>query len=407
MSHEIRTPMYGVLGMLDMVAEGSLGAQDREYLDTAQRSARLLLDVINDILDFSRIEAGALRLERIDFDVVRILDDVVALLSGQARRKGIALRRRVIDDLPRCLSGDPGRLNQVLLNLIGNAVKFTETGHVEVSVHAIAQTPQTARLHFAVTDSGIGMSEEAGKRLFKPFSQVDDSNSRRFGGSGLGLAISKQLVELMGGEIGFTSTPGQGSTFWFTAVFGHASGDPLGRQTVDALATAPAVPESDGTGKGRDTSAAEPDPRPRQVRLMGRVLLTEDNPVNQKVTLAMLRRLGLTADLARDGHEALEAIERERYDLVLMDCQMPGMDGFEATRLIREREGRHRSMRGTGAPLPIIALTANAMPEDRATCLDNGMDDYLSKPFDRAALVAVLSRWLGGAGRRPQEPNDP
>jgi CheY-like chemotaxis protein len=385
--------MYGVLGMLDMLSDGSLGVQDRDYLETAQRSARLLLDVINDILDFSRIEAGALRLERIDFDIALVVGDVVALLSGQAHRKGIALSSEIPDDLPRYLRGDPSRLNQVLMNLVGNAVKFTESGRVEVKVEVIAQTAEAIRLRFTVSDTGIGMSDEASQRLFKPFSQVDDSNSRRFGGSGLGLAISKQLVELMDGEIGFTSAPERGSTFWFTAAFGQAS---LTAQDVDTDPTRPQGARR--RGDPTTPSTAAPTGGQQRDRLTGRVLLAEDNVVNQKVTLAMLRRLGLTVELARDGLEALDATGREHYDLVLMDCQMPGMDGFEATRRIREREAQQAAASGAGGRIPIVALTANAMAEDRDACLENGMDDYLSKPFDQASLVGVLSRWLRGQG---------
>jgi len=366
MSHEIRTPMYGVLGMLDLLAEAPLETEHREYLHTAQRSARVLLSLINDILDFSRIEAGELRLESINFSVARTVDDVVALLAGQARRKGVALSGFTADGVPRTVQGDPNRLSQVLMNLVGNAVKFTEQGEIEVRAEVAEAAPDWVRLRFTVRDTGIGIPPETRARLFRPFSQADGSTSRRYGGSGLGLVISRQLVEMMGGDIQFVSTPGQGSTFWFTARF---------------------------TRTRRDIRAPTEQPARRTMApLRGRILLVEDNEVNQIVGLKMLERLGLRAELAATGREAVAAAARGGYDLVLMDCQMPELDGLEATRLIRRQE---RAQRLT--PVIIIALTASATENDRQACFAAGMDDYLVKPITAETLAAVLTRWLSPA----------
>ena len=374
MSHEIRTPMHGILGMLELLGEAPLSEAHRDQLETAERSASVLLHLINDILDVSRIEAGALRLERIDFDAIRVLDDVVGLLVGQAQRKGVELSASVGAGVPRTLRGDPMRLNQVLMNLIGNAIKFTERGRVRVRLRLASLSDDAVSLRFTIADSGIGIPSQAAARLFRPFSQVDDSNSRRFGGTGLGLAIVKQLVELMGGRMRLRSRPGRGSVFGFTVCFEPSLGTSGARG--DDTPTSPTI-LSAGTRS-----------RP-SARLRGWVLLVEDNPVNQKVSRAMLERVGLTVDVATSGVEALAALECQVYDLVLMDCQMPVMDGFEATRRIRARGDL-----GARGRLPIVALTANAMAEDRETCLAAGMDDYLSKPFTAEALIGVLAPWL-------------
>ena len=352
--------------MLDLLAEAPLETEHREYLHTAQRSARVLLSLINDILDFSRIEAGELRLESSNFNVARTVDDVVALLAAQARSKGVALTGVVADEVPPTVQGDPNRLSQVLMNLVGNAVKFTEQGEIEVRAEVAEAAPDWVRLRFTVRDTGIGIPPETRARLFRPFSQADGSTSRRYGGSGLGLVISRQLVEMMGGDIQFVSTPGQGSTFWFTARF---------------------------TRTRRDIRAPTEQPARRPMApLRGRILLVEDNEVNQIVGLKMLERLGLRAELAATGREAVAVAARGRYDLVLMDCQMPELDGLEATRLIRRQE---RAQRLT--PVAIIALTASATENDRQACFAAGMDDYLVKPITAETLAAVLTRWLSPA----------
>lgn len=369
MSHEIRTPMYGVLGMLDLLTEAELAPKYRDYLHTAQRSAKLLLNLIDDILDFSRIEAGALNLEHIKFDLRKTVQDVITLLSEKARHKAIRLSSVIDSTLPYYVCGDPNRLAQVLMNLVGNAIKFTEQGSVKLWVEIEAQTPDWLRVVFIVEDTGIGITPEVQARLFQPFSQADNSTSRRFGGSGLGLMIAKHLVEMMGGGIQFISTPGQGSTFWFNVWF-----------TQTGQAEAAAIPSPGGKSLEEANS----------LRFRGRVLLVEDNEINQLVSSKLLGRLGLDVDIAVNGQEALSAIEVDQeYDLVFMDCHLPGIDGLEATRLIRQQE-RHRAV----GPVPIIALTASATESDRQACLAAGMDDYLAKPLESNKLIHTLSRWL-------------
>jgi TMAO reductase system sensor TorS len=362
MSHEIRTPMNGVLGMAELLLDTPLSERQRRNLEMLYRSGESLLDIINDILDFSRIEAGKLELAPCDFSLRATLREVVEAFGERASRKGLTLECRIDEDAPDALHGDVVRLRQVLNNLIGNAVKFTEAGRVAVTVGR----GEGERLRFAVADTGIGIAEADRALIFDAFAQADVSHSRRYGGTGLGLSISKQLIELMGGQIGLDSTPGQGSVFRFEAPFAPA-----------LQAVAGSVP------------AAAPRALPR---LHGHVLLAEDNPVNEAVANAMLESFGLRVSLAQNGRQALEALAAQTFDLVLMDCQMPEMDGFEATRRIRQREAE----RGGAAPSrqPIVAVTANAIEGDRGRCLAAGMDDYLSKPFNKADLHALLSRWL-------------
>ncbi len=385
MSHEIRTPMNGVLGMTELLRATPLTTEQRRFVDTVHGSGEALLRIINDILDFSKIEAGKLELEVVDFSVADCVSDTVELLRGRASAKGLALQVHTDAAVPPCLRGDPSRLRQVLTNLVGNAVKFTERGVIQVDVELVRRVDRHAVIRFAVTDSGIGIASDAQEHVFDAFAQADGSTSRRYGGTGLGLAICRQLAELLGGEIGLRSRLGEGSTFWFTARF------PVG----DAVpAVAPAV---SGHGTGPAQSWAEAAGSRRAHAGSTRILLAEDNPVNREVALAMLSSLGVVADTATNGREAVDASARTGYDLVLMDCQMPDMDGFAATGEIRTREANAGLTR-----VPIVALTANAMRGDREACIAAGMDDYLSKPFTRAQLQALLERWLGlGENERP------
>ena len=373
MSHELRTPINGVLGMSELLAGTTLGERQRALVADIRRSGCALLGVINDILDFSKIEAGQVDLECVDFDLRRIVDDVAAIVSEAASRKGLALVVEVEDALPRAVRGDPARLRQVLTNLAGNAVKFTERGEVRLRLRGATGGAATTRaaVRFEVEDTGIGIDEQARAHVFDAFRQADGSTTRRFGGTGLGLAISRDLVALMGGELAVDSTPGQGSTFHFTLALEAAAAD----------------------------SVIEDDPLADALRelppLRGRVLVVEDNPVNQVLACAMLDSIGLVHELAENGRVALESVAAHRFDLVLMDCDMPVLDGLCATRELRERET------GAGARLTVVGLTANALAGDRERCLQAGMDDYLSKPFTRADLHTVLARWLPEA-RAPE-----
>ncbi|MBL8487897.1 MAG: response regulator [Rhodocyclaceae bacterium] len=364
MSHEIRTPLNGILGMAQLLETGELDTGQRHRVDAIRASGQHLLVLINDILDFSKLDAGKLEVFPEPFEVRRLPREVTDLMSARAQEKGLRLSMAVAPEVPQWLSGDASRIKQVLNNLISNAVKFTDAGGVEVDVGLSGGEGMAGRtlVRFAVRDSGVGIAEASQARLFEMFSQVDGSPTRRHGGTGLGLAISRQLVELMGGRIGCDSRPGEGATFWFELPLAAAS----------APAAAPAAGESGGA-----------------TSLAGRVLLVEDNAVNSEIALAMLGRMGVAADRAEDGLAALRAVEQTDFDLILMDCQMPNMDGFEATRRMIARE------RSLGlAHTPIVALTANAIRGDREACIAAGMDDYLAKPFLFDALRAALERWL-------------
>jgi PAS domain S-box-containing protein len=376
MSHEIRTPLNGVIGLTSLLQSTALDARQREYVGGIQSSGEALLGLINDILDFSKIEAGHLTLERRPLDPRQLVRELVALFAVEAQARGLRLHEQVDPAVPPRLVGDPMRLRQVLLNLVGNALKFTERGAVGISVSLEEESADGALLRIAVHDTGIGIAPEVQSRLFAPFTQADVSMTRRYGGTGLGLAICKRLVEAMGGQIGVESTPGVGSTFWLTL------------HLPRLLATAERPLASPQIGPAAPVAGAADGPR-------GRVLVAEDNPINRLVVVGLLEVLGCAVHTAEDGRQAVEAVAQEDYDLVLMDLHMPELDGFAATAAIREQERAE----GGGRRLPIVALTADALTTDGDRSLAAGMDDHLAKPVTPALLAAVLERWLTPSGQ--------
>jgi signal transduction histidine kinase/CheY-like chemotaxis protein len=361
MSHEIRTPMTAMLGMTELLQMTELDTSQREFADTVARSGNALLTLVNDILDFSKIEAGQLSIEQVTFDLPELLEEVREMLAIKAEQKSLRLLVEVGDGIPRVYRGDPTRIRQVLVNLVGNAIKFTHKGGVTLRASAVRLSDDQWVLSVAVADTGIGIPAEHQGRVFEAFTQADTSTTRRYGGTGLGLAISSQLVRLMGGEIKLESEVDKGSTF--TVML------PL--------------PAAERTSGPEDTNAAD-----APTSFAAHVLLVEDNPENRALTVQMLEHLGCTVEAACDGQEALDKIGSARFDLVFMDCHMPRLNGYDATKQVRQRES------GAATRTKIIALTASVLPEERQKCIDVGMDDYVSKPFSRKDLQNALQRWL-------------
>lgn len=375
MSHEIRSPMTGVIGMLDLLKGTELNTQQTRYLELAEEAGVSVLNIINDILDLSKVESGNITLESIPFDLVDLVNQVMDLLGQQAIAKGLDLIIEISEGAPTSLNGDPLRLREVLVNLVNNAIKFTDEGTVQIRIEKIDETDFYFNMRFEVADTGCGISREMHAKLFEPYEQADRSTTRLHGGTGLGLSICRQLIELMGGEIDFFSRPGEGTTFWFTARFSK----------TDSLPDTVSSPDAENK-PGRlncDFNMAKVNV-PKH-----RVLVVDDNEINRFLCREVLTRLGVEVVTVGDGQQSLHALGDAHFDLILMDCEMPVMDGYTASRKIRESEEE------CGLdPVPIIALTAHAMEGDRELSLAAGMDDHLTKPFKVEQLQALLDTWL-------------